>query len=45
MQPEPDLTGFVENGQIPDLPELVPKSGTSLPEDILACVNNTFDSL
>jgi len=29
MQREPDLTGFVENGQIPDLP-LGPKSGISL---------------
>jgi len=28
MRPEPDLTGFVENGQIQDL--LEPKSSTSL---------------
>jgi len=29
MQREPDLTGFVENSQIPDLPP-GPKSGISL---------------
>jgi len=28
--PEPDLVGFTTNGQIPDLPEPQPKSGTSL---------------
>jgi len=28
--PEPDLAGFAKNGQMPDLPEPEPKSGTSL---------------
>ena len=30
--PEPDLAGFPKKGQMPDLPEPEPKSGTSLPK-------------
>jgi len=45
MWPEPDLVGFLKNCPIPDLPELEPKSGTTLINSVLMVVTLQLNSI